>query len=101
MSAGIPLPPADITRWTRHRKAEVVEAVRRERFPLAAAMRRWGISETNTASGSGFTIATARPGCARHGEDNEPVRTRPLAVAGRAPHLLFRGFDHDEAPTLR
>ena len=26
MSAGIPLPPADITRWTRHRKAEVVEA---------------------------------------------------------------------------
>src|SRR5215472_11870320 len=46
MSAGIPLPPADITRWTRHRKAEVVEAVRRERIPLAAAMRRWGISET-------------------------------------------------------
>ena len=60
---------ADITRWTRHRKAEVVEAVRRERIPLAAAMRRWGISETNTASGSGFTIATARPGCARRGED--------------------------------
>src|SRR5262249_2360368 len=49
MSAGIPLPPADITRWTRHRKAEVVEAVRRERIPLAAAMRRWGISEKNTA----------------------------------------------------
>ena len=69
MSAGIPLPPADITRWTRHRKAEVVEAVRSERIPLAAAMRRWRISETNTASGSGFTIATARPGCARRGED--------------------------------
>jgi hypothetical protein len=38
-------------------------------IPLVAAMRRWGISETNTASGSGFTIATARPGCARRGED--------------------------------
>ena len=46
MSAGIPLPAAVITRWTRHRKTEVVEGVRRERIPLAAAMRRWGISET-------------------------------------------------------
>src|SRR5215831_21045191 len=101
MSAGIPLPPADITRWTRHRKAEVVEAVRRERIPLAAAMRRWGSARRIPRVGAALRSLRHAPVARAAARINEPVRIRPLSVAGRAPHLLFRGFDHDEAPTLR